>query len=71
MVCADERGVIEAQTPRNVFAAKPSRWRDKPRERGPLTGGDDACKMWIAEVVPERTLSICGEVAERLKAAVC
>jgi len=30
-----------------------------------------ACKMSIAEVLISRTLSVCGEVAERLKAAVC
>ena len=29
------------------------------------------CKMWIGEVLISRTLSVCGEVAERLKAAVC
>jgi hypothetical protein len=30
-----------------------------------------ACKMSIGEVLISRTLSVCGEVAERLKAAVC
>lgn len=29
------------------------------------------CKMWIRQVLISRTLSACGEVAERLKAAVC
>jgi hypothetical protein len=29
------------------------------------------CKMWICQVLISRTLSACGEVAERLKAAVC
>jgi hypothetical protein len=29
------------------------------------------CKMWIRQVLISRTLSGCGEVAERLKAAVC
>jgi hypothetical protein len=29
------------------------------------------CKMWIRQVLISRTLSVCGEVAERLKAAVC
>ena len=29
------------------------------------------CKMWICQVLISRTLSVCGEVAERLKAAVC
>jgi len=28
-------------------------------------------KSWIRQVVISRTLSVCGEVAERLKAAVC
>jgi hypothetical protein len=28
-------------------------------------------KMWIRQVLISRTLSACGEVAERLKAAVC
>jgi hypothetical protein len=30
-----------------------------------------ACKMSISQVLISRTLSVCGEVAERLKAAVC
>ena len=30
-----------------------------------------ACKMSIAEVLISRTLTVYGEVAERLKAAVC
>jgi hypothetical protein len=29
------------------------------------------CKMSISEVLISATLSVCGEVAERLKAAVC
>ena len=29
------------------------------------------CKMWIRQVLISRTLTDCGEVAERLKAAVC
>jgi hypothetical protein len=29
------------------------------------------CKMSIGQVLLSRTLSVCGEVAERLKAAVC
>jgi hypothetical protein len=29
------------------------------------------CKITIREVLISRTLSACGEVAERLKAAVC
>ena len=29
------------------------------------------CKISIAQVLISRTLSVCGEVAERLKAAVC
>ena len=29
------------------------------------------CKMWIGQVLISRTLSVYGEVAERLKAAVC
>ena len=29
------------------------------------------CKMSIGQVLISRTLSVCGEVAERLKAAVC
>jgi hypothetical protein len=28
-------------------------------------------KSWIPQVLISRTLSVCGEVAERLKAAVC
>ena len=28
-------------------------------------------KSWIGQVLISRTLSVCGEVAERLKAAVC
>jgi hypothetical protein len=28
-------------------------------------------KSWIRQVLISRTLSVCGEVAERLKAAVC
>jgi hypothetical protein len=28
-------------------------------------------KSWISQVLISRTLSACGEVAERLKAAVC
>ena len=28
-------------------------------------------KSWILQVLISRTLSVCGEVAERLKAAVC
>ena len=28
-------------------------------------------KSWIPQVLTSRTLSVCGEVAERLKAAVC
>jgi hypothetical protein len=28
-------------------------------------------KSWIRQVLSSRTLSVCGEVAERLKAAVC
>jgi hypothetical protein len=28
-------------------------------------------KSWIMQVLISRTLSVCGEVAERLKAAVC
>jgi hypothetical protein len=28
-------------------------------------------KSWISQVLISRTLSVCGEVAERLKAAVC
>ena len=30
-----------------------------------------ARKCWIRQVLISRTLSVCGEVAERLKAAVC
>jgi hypothetical protein len=29
------------------------------------------CKMWIRQMLISRTLSAYGEVAERLKAAVC
>ena len=29
------------------------------------------CKISIGQVLISRTLSVCGEVAERLKAAVC
>jgi hypothetical protein len=29
------------------------------------------CKMSISEVLISATLNVCGEVAERLKAAVC
>jgi hypothetical protein len=28
-------------------------------------------KTWIRQILISRTLSVCGEVAERLKAAVC
>ena len=28
-------------------------------------------KSWILQVLVSRTLTVCGEVAERLKAAVC
>jgi hypothetical protein len=28
-------------------------------------------KSWIRQVLISRTLTVCGEVAERLKAAVC
>jgi len=31
----------------------------------------DKCKMLIGQVLISRTLTDCGEVAERLKAAVC
>ena len=48
---------------------------DSPAEFGEGDGLKNRCrferKSWIPQVLTSRTLSVCGEVAERLKAAVC
>jgi hypothetical protein len=44
-------------------------------ESGKGSGLKNRCrsgrKSWMLQVLISRTLSVCGEVAERLKAAVC
>jgi hypothetical protein len=48
---------------------------DFPAEFDESGGSKNRCtferKSWIPQVLISRTLSVCGEVAERLKAAVC
>jgi hypothetical protein len=60
-----------AQSPESVIVKS----RDFPVEFAEGDGSKNRrlapCKMLIGQVLISRTLSVCGEVAERLKAAVC